>query len=111
MQDRTYFDIFSLPQHLNIDLVALEKSFYAFSRKLHPDRFAGRSAAEQEAALALGGLLVNPEYASVTGRYFDGFREIPSSVESRDTAKARSVWEQGALLAGLTRQEVNAGIE
>jgi len=52
MQDRTYFDIFSLPQHLNIDLVALEKSFYAFSRKLHPDRFAGRSAAEQEAALA-----------------------------------------------------------
>jgi molecular chaperone HscB len=48
----TYFEIFSLPQHLTIDTSALEKSFYALSRKLHPDRFAGRPVAEQEAALA-----------------------------------------------------------
>jgi len=48
----TYFKIFSLPQHLVIDTAALEKSFYALSRRLHPDRFAGRPAAEQEAALA-----------------------------------------------------------
>jgi molecular chaperone HscB len=48
----TYFEIFSLPQHLTIDTAALEKSFYALSRKLHPDRFAGRPLAEQEAALA-----------------------------------------------------------
>lgn len=48
----TYFEIFSLPQHLAIDTGALERSFYALSRKLHPDRFAGRPAAEQEAALA-----------------------------------------------------------
>jgi len=47
-----YFEIFSLPPHLNIDTAALEKSFYALSRKLHPDRFASRPAAEQEAALA-----------------------------------------------------------
>lgn len=52
MPERTYFDIFSLPQHLNIDIAALEKSFYALSRKLHPDRFAARPAAEQDAALA-----------------------------------------------------------
>ena len=48
----TYFEIFSLPPHLAIDTAALEKSFYALSRKLHPDRFAARPAAEQEAALA-----------------------------------------------------------
>jgi molecular chaperone HscB len=36
----TYFSIFSLPPHLTIDTAALEKSFYALSRKLHPDRFA-----------------------------------------------------------------------
>lgn len=48
----TYFEIFSLPQHLTIDTSALEKAFYALSRKLHPDRFAGRPVAEQEAALA-----------------------------------------------------------
>ena len=49
---QTYFEFFSLPPHLVIDLPALEKSFYALSRKLHPDRFAARPAAEQEAALA-----------------------------------------------------------
>jgi molecular chaperone HscB len=47
-----YFEIFSLPPHLTIATAALEKSFYALSRKLHPDRFAARPAAEQEAALA-----------------------------------------------------------
>ena len=47
-----YFEIFSLPPHLTIDTAALEKSFYALSRKLHPDRFAARPIAEQEAALA-----------------------------------------------------------
>src|ERR1700733_1981956 len=47
-----YFEIFSLPPHLTIDTPALEKSFYALSRRLHPDRFAARPAAEQAAALA-----------------------------------------------------------
>jgi molecular chaperone HscB len=48
----TYFALFSLPLHLHLDLPALEKSFYAQSRKLHPDRFASRPPAEQAAALA-----------------------------------------------------------
>jgi len=52
MPESTYFEIFSLPQHLNSDTAGLEKSFYALSRRLHPDRFAGRSVDEQEAALA-----------------------------------------------------------
>jgi molecular chaperone HscB len=50
-QDSTYFALFNLPQHLHLDLPALEKSFYAQSRKLHPDRFASRPPAEQAAAL------------------------------------------------------------
>src|SRR5580704_13522063 len=52
MPSPTYFEIFSLPPHLTLDTAALEKSFYAPSRKLHPDRVAARPAAEQEAALA-----------------------------------------------------------
>ena len=52
-----YFQFFSLPRHLVIDVPALEKSFYAQSRRLHPDRFASRPAAEQEAALAQSSLL------------------------------------------------------
>jgi NAD(P)-dependent dehydrogenase (short-subunit alcohol dehydrogenase family) len=60
---------------------------------------------EEEAARALGELLVNAKYAGVRGRYFDGFREIPSSVESRDANKARTVWEQSAKLVGLAQEE------
>lgn len=45
-----YFEAFALPRKLNIDTAALEQAFYARSRKLHPDRFAGKPQAEQEAA-------------------------------------------------------------
>ncbi len=46
-----YFMLFSLPRHLHLDVSALEKSFYAQSRRLHPDRFAARPATEQAEAL------------------------------------------------------------
>jgi molecular chaperone HscB len=52
MSATDYFTLFSLPQHLHLDLAALEKDFYAQSRKLHPDRFANRPLEEQQAALA-----------------------------------------------------------
>ena len=48
----SYFTLFQLPQHLHLDAAALEKQFYALSRRLHLDRFAAKPAAEQEAALA-----------------------------------------------------------
>jgi molecular chaperone HscB len=47
-----YFTLFSLPQHVHLDLAALEKTFYAQSRKLHPDRFASQPPEAQQAALA-----------------------------------------------------------
>jgi molecular chaperone HscB len=47
-----YFILFALPRHLHLHLATLEKTFYALSRKLHPDRFASRPAEEQQAALA-----------------------------------------------------------
>lgn len=52
MADQDYFAVFSLPRHLVVDGPALEKAFYAQSRKLHPDRFSAAAPAEQEAALA-----------------------------------------------------------
>ena len=59
---------------------------------------------EKEAARALGGLITDPKYLGVSGRYFDGFKEIASSAESRDETKARAVWEQSARLAGLSQE-------
>src|SRR3979411_2242012 len=52
-----YFEFFDLPRKLTLDIVALEKQFYTMSRRLHPDRFAAKPVAEQEAALAQSSLL------------------------------------------------------
>jgi molecular chaperone HscB len=52
-----FFSLFSLPRKLYIDLPALEKSFYSQSRTLHPDRFAAKPQAEQDAALAASSAL------------------------------------------------------
>jgi molecular chaperone HscB len=54
---QNYFEFFSLPRKLTLDVPALEKQFYTLSRKLHPDRFAAKPIAEQEAALAQSSLL------------------------------------------------------
>ncbi len=51
MSAMDYFTLFSLPRHLHLDVSALEKAFYAQSRRWHPDRFAARSASEQAGAL------------------------------------------------------------
>jgi molecular chaperone HscB len=57
MEAMNYFEVFSLPEKLAIDTAALEKQFYAMSRRLHPDRFASRPATEQEEALRQSSLL------------------------------------------------------
>lgn len=60
---------------------------------------------EEEAGKALCALLVSQKYSGMSGRYFDGFREIPSSAESRNERKAKLVWEEASKLVGLSRSE------
>ncbi len=55
--EQDFFAFFKLPRKLTLDVPALEKQFYTLSRKLHPDRFASKPPAEQEAALAQSSLL------------------------------------------------------
>jgi molecular chaperone HscB len=52
-----YFAFFGLPRKLNVDVVTLEKDFYALSRKLHPDLSARATAQEQEWSLEQSSLL------------------------------------------------------
>ena len=52
MATNDYLAKFGLGRHLQLDTQALEKQFYSQSRRLHPDRFAAKPAAEQHAALA-----------------------------------------------------------
>jgi len=56
-RDANYFGIFGLPQKLDLDVLALEKQFYRYSRKLHPDVHARASQQEQEWSLAQASLL------------------------------------------------------
>ena len=59
-----YFDVFSLPRRLTIDLADLEQRYYALSRRLHPDLCHDRPAAEQAASLRMTAL-VNHAYRTL----------------------------------------------
>ena len=52
-----YFRFFGLLRKMNIDIPALEKDFYALSRKLHPDLSARASTQEQQWSLEQSSLL------------------------------------------------------
>ena len=52
-----YFGMFGLPPKLDLDLQALEKQFYRYSRRLHPDVHARATQQEQEWSLAQASLL------------------------------------------------------
>jgi molecular chaperone HscB len=52
-----YFSFFGVPPKLNLDVAALEKDFYALSRKLHPDLNASTGGQEQEWSLEQSSML------------------------------------------------------
>jgi len=45
--------------------------------------------------------VLDPELEGMTGRYFDGTKETPSSADSYDEGKALDLWETSAALAGF----------
>jgi molecular chaperone HscB len=56
-QQANYFAMFGLPPKLDLDVQTLEKQFYRYSRKLHPDLHARASQQEQEWSLTQASLL------------------------------------------------------
>ncbi|HKP87067.1 MAG TPA: Fe-S protein assembly co-chaperone HscB [Blastocatellia bacterium] len=52
-----FFSFFNLPRRLRLDEAGLEKSFYALSRRLHPDYFMGASAEERQASVERSSML------------------------------------------------------
>jgi molecular chaperone HscB len=62
-----YFTFLGLPRKLQLDEAALEKTFYALSRQLHPDYFMTASAAERLASVARASLL-NDAYRTLRDR-------------------------------------------
>jgi NAD(P)-dependent dehydrogenase (short-subunit alcohol dehydrogenase family) len=54
---------------------------------------------------ALARLVTDPRLEGVSGRYFQGFRDVRSSKESYDAGKAAELWETSAALVQLGRDE------
>ncbi len=52
-----YFTFFGFPRKLNLDTTALEKEFYALSRRLHPDLFAQANNEERAFSLEQSSML------------------------------------------------------
>jgi molecular chaperone HscB len=77
-----YFSFMGLPRRLTIDGPALEKIFYALSRRFHPDYFTNAGAAEQQASIDRSSML-NDAYRALRepverARYLltlEGYRE------------------------------------
>src|ERR1700753_513223 len=115
-----YFEIFSRPRHLSIDTAALEFSFYAQSRKLHPDRFAARPKAEQDAALEASSQL-NDAYRTLRDpiartEYLLGIEGIQLEEQSRaatDAAKAAGTEKKQVAPPDLLEEafELNMSLE
>ena len=55
----------------------------------------------EESGKALARLIVDPALSSTNGKYFEGLREIPSSVESYDKDRAEELWRESATLTGI----------
>jgi molecular chaperone HscB len=116
----TYFELFGLPRHLHVDTAALEKAFYAQSRKLHPDRFASRPAEEQTAALAASSQL-NDAYRTLRDpiartEYLLGLEGVQLEEQSRaatDAAKASGTAKKQVAPPDLLEEafELNMALE
>jgi light-dependent protochlorophyllide reductase len=50
----------------------------------------------------LAALVSDPRFDGVSGRYFDGLREVDSSADSRDRDKAADLWRTSERLAGVS---------
>jgi len=115
-----FFSLFSLPRHLNLDLAALEKNFYTQSRKLHPDRFAAKPQAEQDAALAASSQL-NDAYRTLRApiartEYLLSLEGIQLEEQSRaatDAAKASGTEKKQIAPPDLLEEafELNMALE
>jgi len=115
-----YFSLFSLPHHLHIDLAALEKTFYAQSRKLHPDRFASQPPEAQQNALAASSQL-NDAYRTLRDpilrtEYLLSLQGIQLEEQSRaatDLAKASGTAKKQVAPPDLLEEafELNMALE
>ena len=98
-----YFTFFGLPRRFALDRAALEKQFYQFSRKLHPDLYARATSQEQQWSLEKSSLL-NDAWRTLRDpltrtEYILGLEGIRLEEQSRDATDA-------AAASGAAKQQI-----
>jgi len=69
-------------------------------------RLAGMNVSTvQNSGKALASLVLNPTLANITGKYFEGTKEIASSSESYNEQKAFELWEGSRELLNISQEE------
>ena len=63
----------------------------------------------KNAGQALARMVLDPKLETVTGKYFSGWKMIPSSQESYDRAKAQQLWQKSIELTKMTAEENSLG--
>ncbi len=63
----------------------------------------GHVATPAQSGHSLARLVLDPALRNQGGRFFEGAREIRSSLESYDEAKAVELWEGSAELVGVNK--------
>ena len=53
----------------------------------------------------LANMVTEPRYDRISGKYFQGTRDVPSSKDSYDPAMAAELWESSAAMVKLARSE------
>ncbi|MCE7054268.1 SDR family NAD(P)-dependent oxidoreductase [Algoriphagus sp. AGSA1] len=56
----------------------------------------------KESGASLARLVTDPELVGTNGKYYEGMKEIPSSKASYDVNSADELWDDSAVLTGLT---------
>ena len=112
-----YFAFFGLPLKLNVDVAALEKDFYALSRKLHPDLSAGSGSNEKEQEWSLEqSSLLNDAYRTLRDPikrteyllHLEGVELEEQSKSATEKARASGEDEEADRSAGLARRSLRA---
>lgn len=60
----------------------------------------------EESGAALSRLITDPALATTNGKYFEGLKEIRSSVDSYDKNNADELWQSSAILTGISTAPV-----
>ena len=61
---KNYFELLELPPVFDVDLIQLEKQYFAAQRAFHPDRLIGKTAQEKTRSIALS-MTVNTAYETL----------------------------------------------